>query len=96
MKTRLRPSGREETGNDAAAATIPALVPALVLASALALAGCGGIGKRVNAYERGMLAKTGMQLVEDKNERPHFNHMLNAREGSFGGFGGAGGGCGCN
>jgi hypothetical protein len=58
--------------------------------------GCGLMSKRVNAYERGLLAKPGMALVEDGKELKAMNHMYNAREGSVGGLGGAGGGCGCN
>jgi hypothetical protein len=54
------------------------------------------VGKKVSAFERGTLAKTGMQLVGAPKEQAGINHMYNAREGSVGGFGGAGGGCGCN
>ena len=60
------------------------------------LGGCGLVGKRVNAYERNILSKPGMALVENPDEQAELNHMFNAREGSQGGFGGAGGGCGCN
>lgn len=60
------------------------------------LSGCGLPGKRVNAYERNILSKPGMALVESPKEQALQNHMFNAREGSVGGFGGAGGGCGCN
>lgn len=69
---------------------------AVALAFAASLSGCGIVGKRVNAYERNILAKPGMALAENPKERAGLNHMLNAREGSTGGFGGAGGGCGCN
>lgn len=60
------------------------------------LSGCSLLGQKVNAFQRGILAKNGMQLVGDPKEQAALNHMLNAREGSVGGFGGAGGGCGCN
>jgi hypothetical protein len=66
------------------------------LAATATLSGCGLIGKKVNAYERNVLSKPGMALVEHARERAAMNHMFNAREGSVGGFGGAGGGCGCN
>lgn len=58
--------------------------------------GCSMVGKRVNAYERAVLSKPGMALVENGKEQAAMNHMFNAREGSSGGVGGAGGGCGCN
>ena len=67
----------------------------LVVVSAL-ISGCSMVGKKVSAFERGTLAKTGMQLVGAPKEQAGINHMYNAREGSVGGFGGAGGGCGCN
>lgn len=63
---------------------------------ALLLSGCSLVGKRVNAFERGVLSKPGMLLVENGKESSSMNHMFNAREGSVGGLGGAGGGCGCN
>ena len=66
------------------------------LAVLVLLSGCGILGKRVMPFERGMLTKPGMELVENARERSAMNHMFNAREGSTGGFGGAGGGCGCN
>jgi hypothetical protein len=58
--------------------------------------GCSFFGKRINAYERAVLSKPGMALVENGKEQAAMNHMFNAREGSTGGLGGAGGGCGCN
>ncbi|MBK7890343.1 MAG: DUF4266 domain-containing protein [Bdellovibrionales bacterium] len=67
----------------------------ILVVSALA-SGCSMVGKKVSAFERGTLAKTGMQLVGAPKEQAGINHMYNAREGSVGGFGGAGGGCGCN
>ncbi len=60
------------------------------------LPACSLVGKRVNAFERGTLSKSGMQLVGAPKEQAGMNHLYNAREGSVGGFGGAGGGCGCN
>ena len=66
----------------------------LILAAALS--GCSALGKKVNPWERDILSKRGMALVEDPHEQTHMNHMFNAREGSTGAVGGAGGGCGCN
>lgn len=54
------------------------------------------MGKKVQANERDILSKQGMQLLDNAKENTSMNHMFNAREGSVGGFGGAGGGCGCN
>jgi hypothetical protein len=58
--------------------------------------GCGTFKKRVAPYEREILAKPGMNFIENPVEETGMQHMFNAREGSIGGFGGAGGGCGCN
>lgn len=69
---------------------------AVLIILSLGLSGCSLVGKRVNAFERGILSKNGMQLVGAPKEQAGINHMYNAREGSIGGFGGAGGGCGCN
>lgn len=67
-----------------------------IVASSVFMMGCSLVGKKVSAFERGTLAKQGMQLVGAPKEQAGLNHMYNAREGSVGGFGGAGGGCGCN
>lgn len=69
---------------------------ALAIVALGLLSGCSFFGKRVNAYERSILSKPGMALVENGKEQAAMNHMYNAREGSSGGLGGAGGGCGCN
>jgi uncharacterized protein YceK len=68
-----------------------ALVILMILAS-----GCSIFKKRVAPYEREVLAKPGMNFIENPEEETGMQHMFNAREGSVGGFGGAGGGCGCN
>lgn len=60
------------------------------------LCGCSMLEKRVDAFQRGILAKPGMALMENPKETVSMNHMFNAREGTVGGLGGAGGGCGCN
>lgn len=62
----------------------------------LATSSCSQLSKRVTAFERGTLSKSGMALMENPKETMAMNHMFNAREGSVGGLGGAGGGCGCN
>ncbi|MBL7687547.1 MAG: DUF4266 domain-containing protein [Bdellovibrionaceae bacterium] len=67
-----------------------------ILVVGVLVSGCSMVGKKVSAFERGTLAKAGMQLVGAPKEQAGINHMYNAREGSVGGFGGAGGGCGCN
>ena len=69
---------------------------AFFLAALAILSSCGLIGKKVQANERDILSKSGMQLLDNPKENTSMNHMFNAREGSIGGFGGAGGGCGCN
>lgn len=77
-------------------ATKKLVILSLATVALLTLPGCGLLGRRVSAFERGTLSKNGMQLVGAPKEQASVNHMLNAREGSVGGFGGAGGGCGCN
>ena len=68
----------------------------LLMATSVFLSSCGLVGKKVQANERDILSKSGMQLLDNPKENTSMNHMFNAREGSIGGFGGAGGGCGCN
>ena len=77
-------------------ATKKLVILSLAIVALLTLPGCGLLGRRVSAFERGTLSKNGMQLVGAPKEQASVNHMLNAREGSVGGFGGAGGGSGCN
>jgi hypothetical protein len=50
----------------------------------------------VHQYQRGTLARDGMQLEGDPGEAQLNAHMLQSREGAAGGYGTAGGGCGCN
>jgi len=49
----------------------------------------------VKPYQRELLAQPGMSL-DPTPESDADQHMLQSREGSFGGYGSAGGGCGCN
>jgi hypothetical protein len=48
----------------------------------------------VKPYERELLAQPGMSFESASNGNEQ--HMLESREGSFGGYGASGGGCGCN
>ena len=61
-----------------------------VLALVTPLAACVG----VKPYERELLAQPGMSFDAPSNSNEQ--HMLESREGSFGGYGASGGGCGCN
>jgi hypothetical protein len=64
----------------------------LVLAAAVISAACAP----VKQYQRGQLAREGMQLTGDPGESELQAHLFEAREGATGGYGSAGGGCGCN
>lgn len=64
----------------------------LVAAAFLASAACAP----VKQYQRGQLAREGMQLQGDPGEAELQAHLFEAREGATGGYGSAGGGCGCN
>jgi len=72
------------------------LAIALLVAGLVVLSGCSMLRKRVAPFEREVLAKPGMNFIENPMEESGMQHMFNSREGSVGGFGGAGGGCGCN
>jgi uncharacterized protein DUF4266 len=48
----------------------------------------------VKPYERELLAQPGMSF--DSASADADQHVLESREGSFGGYGATGGGCGCN
>jgi hypothetical protein len=48
----------------------------------------------VKPYERELLARPGMSF--DAQTAGNEQHVLESREGSFGGYGASGGGCGCN
>ncbi len=60
-------------------------------ALAASLAACAP----VKPYQRELLAQPGMS-VDPTPDTEADQHMLEAREGSFGGYGSSGGGCGCN
>lgn len=61
----------------------------------LALQGCSSI-EEVPAWERGYLAKTGMQWEAFTREGRLAGHVYTSKEASSGGSNTAGGGCGCN
>lgn len=64
------------------------------LAVAAYLASCVGC-VAVRPYERELLAQPGMSFALTADDAIE-QHMLEAREASFGGYGAVGGGCGCN
>ena len=65
------------------------------LASFFVLQGCASI-EEVPAWERGYLAKTGMQWEAFAREGRLAGHVYTSKEASSGGSKAAGGGCGCN
>jgi hypothetical protein len=77
-------------------AAIYSIIAVGALSAIMFLTSCSMLSKRVNAFERNILSKPGMALLDNPKEKMAMNHMFNAREGSVGGLGGAGGGCGCN
>ncbi|EHQ56567.1 hypothetical protein OMB55_00002780 [gamma proteobacterium HIMB55] len=66
-----------------------------LLASFFVLQGCASI-EEVPAWERGYLAKTGMQWEAFAREGRLAGHVYTSKEASSGGSKAAGGGCGCN
>jgi len=64
----------------------------LVTLVTLASTGC----VRVQAHQRGTLAKRAMTNDRDPGEVRFGQHALGSREGADGGTGQPGGGCGCN
>jgi len=66
-----------------------------LLASFFVLQGCATI-EEVPAWERGYLAKTGMQWEAFAREGRLAGHVYTSKEASSGGSKAAGGGCGCN
>lgn len=56
------------------------------------LAGCG----TVQPWEKGMLAKPGMQFNRDRLETRFAEHTYFSKEAASGGSSIGGGGCGCN
>ncbi|WP_088916661.1 DUF4266 domain-containing protein [Granulosicoccus antarcticus] len=67
----------------------------------LPLASCSVVGDIVNVdevkpWQRGVLARDDMQLINDALEQSVDDHIYFSREASTGGVSIQGGGCGCN
>lgn len=58
------------------------------------VAGCTGLG--VQPWDRDLLARPDMEMVNDPLETGLDAHIYFSKEASSGGEGFAGGGCGCN
>ena len=61
----------------------------------LAVAGCATIAPP-KPWERGDLARPGMQIDPDRLETKIEQHIYTSKEAATGGYGVGGGGCGCN
>jgi Domain of unknown function (DUF4266) len=59
------------------------------------LQGCASVGK-VEAFEKGYLAKEEMTFKGDILEAKFHEHIYGSKENASGGSGVGGGGCGCN
>lgn len=66
----------------------------LIVLIALGASGCASLG--VEAWERDILARPGMQLDPDPMITAFDEHIYFSKEASTGGLAGGGGGCGCN
>lgn len=71
----------------------PTAAVALVAAS-IALAGCAM--EPPKPWERGNLARPGMQFDYDRLDVKTQQHIYTSKEAATGGYGVGGGGCGCN
>ncbi len=67
----------------------------LAVLTVCALSGCAGSVK-VNAWEKGDLAKPIMALEADGHDARLIQHVRVSKEAAAGGYGVGGGGCGCN
>lgn len=67
----------------------------IAVISISALSGCAELPK-VNAWEKGDLAKSIMSLEADGHDQRLIQHIRVSKEGAAGGYGVGGGGCGCN
>lgn len=72
--------------------TIRSWLALLVLGWAGTVAGCA----TVRPEQRAVLADPVMQFNSEAREREALDHVLENREGSYGGGSVKGGGCGCN
>jgi Domain of unknown function (DUF4266) len=61
----------------------------------MALTACSGLGK-VQAWEKGNLAKPEMIFDSDRIDSAFVEHTYSSKEASSGGASVGGGGCGCN
>lgn len=70
---------------------------AVVMALA-GLSGCGSLSNigKVNAWEKGNLAKKDMTFEGDALDSRFVQHIYGSKENATGGYGVGGGGCGCN
>ena len=69
----------------------------LLLLAAGTSAGCARLRPPiVRPHQRAHLADRIMRVESDRLSRASDEHVLNTREGAFGGGGAAQGGCGCN
>jgi hypothetical protein len=66
----------------------------LIVLIAIGASGCANLG--VEAWERDILARPGMQLDPDPMITAFDEHIYFSKEASTGGLAGGGGGCGCN
>ena len=64
---------------------------AMFILAMLLVSGCA----KVNAWERGTLAKPIMALEPDGLEARFVGHVYESKQASSGGYGAGGGGCGC-
>lgn len=67
----------------------------LALLAVTALTACSGLGK-VQAWEKGQLAKPSMSFDSDPLDERFTLHIYSSKENASGGYGVGGGGCGCN
>jgi hypothetical protein len=67
----------------------------LLVACAAALSGCAGLG-RVEAWEKGNLARPSMRFDTDPLDARFSQHVYTSKEAASGGGAVGGGGCGCN
>jgi Domain of unknown function (DUF4266) len=66
-----------------------------IFVALLLLSGCAGVTK-VNAWEKGDLAKPIMAFEADSHDARLIQHVRVSKEAAAGGYGVGGGGCGCN
>lgn len=67
----------------------------LAVITLAALGACADLGK-VQAWEKGNLAKPSMSFDGDPLDERFTLHIYSSKENASGGYGVGGGGCGCN